>query len=294
MPENLNPQVPEYPQQPTQTQVPPTQNSNFMPPGSQPPQGMPSNNHPGSNKNVLMGLIAAVVLVVLVVGYGFWNGSQIASYATRAEEIVNDIEKKAEALENSDLSSLSFDQVASGSFDVELKKLKDETEKFATEIDKYHQEVAKKGVPGKASGLGKNLKEYTQLAKEFGESSKYGIQIMEATVDVVNGMSELMYSSSSEEAMMAEMESLFTDWLDELEKITPPESAKDVHDKLVKLVGDIAKALEDGDYEIFDEIEDPFGEISKYFEDKENRIKSLKDEILKESADLKKTNFVLF
>jgi len=294
MAENLNPQVP---QQPTQAPKPPAQDPSFMPPGSQPPQGMPSSGSSGSNKNILIGIAVAVVLSISVVGYGFWNGSRVASYATRAEEIVNDIEKKAKVLENSDLSSLSFDQFDSGSFDSELKKLKNETEEFATEIDKYYQEVAKKGVPGKASGLGKNLKEYTQLAKEFGESSKYGIQIMEATVGVVEGMSDLMYSSSSEDEMMVEMEKLFVDWLAELEKITPPESAKDVHNKLVKLVGDIAKALEEGDYDTinnFSNIEDPFGEMSKYLEDKENRIKSLRDEIRKETPNLKKTNFVLF
>ncbi len=291
MAENLNPQVP---QQPTQAPMPPAQDSSFMPPGSQPPQGMPSSGSSGPNKNILIGIVVAVVLLISVVGYGFWNGSQVASYATRAEEIVNDIEKKVEVLKNSDLSSLSFDQFASGSFDAELKKLKDETEEFATEIDKYYQEVAKKGVPGKASGLGKNLKEYTQLAKEFGESSKYGIQIMEATVGVVEGMSDLMYSSSSEDEMMVEMEKMFNNWLDELEKITPPESAKDVHDKLIKLVGDVTKALGDGNYDIFNDIEDPFDEMSKYLEDKENRIKSLKDEILKEAPELKKTNFVLF
>lgn len=104
-------------------------------------------NSSSSKKKVIISAVVGVVLIVLgVVGYGYWNGSNIKNFAKKAREY-NETVKSWEV-----------------SFNPDFEKVSKDSAEILAEL--------KKGAPGKAKRLHTNLTEYFTHSKSLADSLK--------------------------------------------------------------------------------------------------------------------------
>lgn len=136
---------------PSENQIMPEANSGGQVVTNMPPQMVGSDfnygNQSSDKKKVIIYAIAGIVLIILgIVGYGFWNGSNIRNFAKKARDY-NETVKDWEATFNPD-----FERVSKDSAEI-LEELK-------------------KGAPSKAKRLHTNLTEYFTHSKSLADSLK--------------------------------------------------------------------------------------------------------------------------
>ncbi len=266
-------------------------------PASQSVEGsakQPQQQKPKGSKAIIYIIIAVVIAAGAVLGYGYWNGSQVKAYAEKGDEYIKTV----------DAWDLDISVESSGDLSEGVEKIKSDSERVLGELNS-------KKAPGKAKKLESDLKEYFGLAKEFSDDLEGVVAWMEAMIELQEGFYNVTdFDTSSSDGLTSSMESLkksYEDSAKKLGEVDVPDSLKEQNEALIKALENMAdvidefiKATESGDadalYSLEDDMQDISSDLMKVFsndltndlfsddyQDKKDKIevleKSIKDEI---------------
>jgi flagellar basal body-associated protein FliL len=249
----------------------------------------------------IVGIVAAVVVVLIgaVLGYGFWNGSQIRKYATDSEAI------------------FGVTTVWDNAFDeTDTTKIKENVTEIKTESEKALTTLNAKAAPGKAKKLKADMIEYFTISRKvavYAEGIVDWVAEIEKITKSFTAMSNL--DTSTPEAMGVSIDKAKTD-IDasvvSMEKIAVPEGLKTQHDAFLKMMrdmsvmyGKLSVALKANDLNALttissefatstaalDSIDDPKTTIDAAYKKESDNIDSLDKSIRDAIASLKNTGF---
>lgn len=174
-----------------------------------------------SNKTIF----AVVVLVLLcILGYGFYNGSKVKSYAKDVDEMVTTSDAKWDGKDFGESQSV-----------VELKKQMNEAEKEAGDnLLKLDNMKA----PGKAKDLERKTKEYFTLVKDAASDTSDFLDYIAAVDKTSNEFKDTSITGSVTDKnsfirLFTRLHNSLSATLTKLKAITPPPSFRNFHDKYI-------------------------------------------------------------
>lgn len=271
-------------------------------PVSQPqPQVQPqvSSTQGPASKNLKFIVLGIILIAAAVVGYGFWNGSQIKNYAVKGEKMANDVK---------DWNKL-FDESGSA------KEVKTSLDKVKADAEKNLAELEKTKAPGKAKELESNLKEYFTVAKKLATELQPLIDWAFEMEELGNKFSNMDFDSSSPESITKSFKDAKEDLdksIKNLKEVDMPSKLKsDINDMtetledLSDVFGDMIAALEAEDYEamisIGTSMESDFSNLESFesfdksiedaYKDDKDKLDSLEKKINERVGTLKNTTF---
>lgn len=249
----------------------------------------------------IIALVGGMVflIILLVLGYGFWNGSQIRKYATDSETLYAVTKDWNDAFDDTDTD-----------------KVKENVTEIKTESDKALTTLNGKAAPSKAKKLKADMVEYFTVSKKVATDAEgiidWVIEIEKTTEDF-SSLSAL--NTSSPEAMVTSIDKAKTDVdasIVKLKKIAVPASLQKQHDAYVKMLedmsvmyGKLATALRANDLDALttissefttsatalDSVEDPEKSITDSYKAESDKLDSLEKSINDEIGKLKGTGF---
>lgn len=201
-----------------------------------------------NKKTVLIIVLSTVALIVVgVVGWGFYNGNRISTYVDSAQAMMNESDDWEDKYDNSYSSDLDdFSQVV-----VDLESIKKEADTNLATLNSAN-------VPNKATDLHNYLVEYYTLASTM-------------TGDIVTEVKKMEEEYGSFEEYMSKMDSVLDNELteEEMENMTLKEfdeAMSDMEEDLTELDDELAKLDDDsffGDMKTFEEIEKNVGKMEE-------------------------------
>jgi hypothetical protein len=176
------------------------------------------------NKGLIIGLSiagAVVLMAIIAVGYGFWNGSQIKKYALDAEKIVNETKDWSDDFNQDDMTKLAE----------EMATIKKESTDFSNQ-------VKTKKAPRRAKSLKSDMIEYFTLSNKVATDMEKIVQWFSKLEKSMKGLGDTALDASTPEAMVASMEKTKNEMVaakKELESSTPPAGLEEQQKAFVKL-----------------------------------------------------------
>lgn len=218
------PEQPQAPAQPVQQAAPTTGNNNL--------------------KFIVLGV---VLIAAAVAGYGYWNGTQVKSYAEKSGKMMTEFKDFTTKMDKSD----------------DIKKAKEEFKTLKASAEKNLADVEKSSAPGKAKELQTSMKEYFTVAKKLlgaAESIADWVSEFEKVFTSLESLgSSSSFDASSPEGMVASLKTAKTETdkaLADMKKIEAPAGLEEMQKAFEEMLGDISKmygkmivAAEAGDYE---------------------------------------------
>jgi len=210
-------------------------------------------------------------------GYGYWNGTQIKSYAEKSEKMSKQIKEwgkitdKAESVEEGKTA---------------INKIKSESEVNLQELNKTK-------APAKAKELESNLKEYFTLSKDLAGEMEAAVGWVEDIEKIGEDLSKIFSTdSSSPESLVTSLKNAKKEVDDSLKKMKSMEAPKGLEEQnkimkeilegLSELLGKSITAVEAGDYEgmvsLSTDFESVFGKMATVESPEEALNKTYKED----------------
>lgn len=253
------------------------------------------------NPLLIVGIIVGVVVVLggSILGYGFWNGSQIKKFAKDSETMYAVTTDWGNAFEED-----------------AIDKVKENVTQIKTESEKALATLNNKSVPKKAKQLKADLVEYFTISKKVATDAEgivdWAVEIEKVSTDL-SDMSSL--DTSSPEAMATAIDEAKVDIdasVTKLEAMSVPASLKTQHEAFIKtlkslstLYGRLSVALKANDLNALtnisseftvastglDNVENPEDTISKAWDDDKTKLDNLDKSITDSIISLKNVRF---
>lgn len=181
---------------------------------------------------------AVLTVVVLILGYGFYNASKVRSYAKDVDLIITESDTK--------WNSASITKSSSSSTDLQ-KTMNDVKTDSEVQLVKLNSMSA----PGKAKNLEKRTKEYFTLAKNAAEQTSTFLVYVKAVEASAGDMKNLNTSATTPTAAgvagtFTTMHNALSSTITKMEATTPPSSMKDFHDKYIAALKKMDAAIVKG------------------------------------------------
>lgn len=264
------------------------------------PASAPVKKSGGALKVVLIVVGVLVLLIVAVLGYGFYNGSQIKKYAVDNEKMYNQTKK--------------WDQKITDAKDAE--DMKKEVDKVKSDAEKFLATVNGTAAPSKEAQLKSNLREFYTLSKKLADQMSdvidWAVEIESASKDL-GGLATI--DSSSPQALTTSLEQAKAKvdaTVTKMEKMDVPKSISTQHaamldafKKLSVMYGKIITAVKNNDAAALSSIgtesssitsalggmEDTSKTIEKAYKDDVDRLDALDALIVADINKYKEVNF---
>lgn len=265
------------------------------------PAEAPKTVAPKKNNLLLIGgIVGGIILVAAcVLGYGFWNGSQIRAYGVFAENTFAVTKKWDKTFDESNLT-----------------KVKENIDEIKTESGTALVAVTAKSAPSKAKKLKADLIEYFTLSKKVAGDLD-GIVVWAAEIEKIGTVTSSFSAldTASPEAMATSIERAKTDIdasIVKLDALTVPASMKEQNDAFKKMLkdlsvmyGKLATALRANDLAALttlsseftadttslDTIKDPSDTLNETYKAESDRIDTLDKSITTGIAEMKNVGF---
>lgn len=188
-------------------------------------------------KKVLIIGGAVVAVLILVLGYGFYNASKIRSYAKDVNLIIteSDAEWNTKEIEKSANS---------------VTELQKEMNKVKTDSEVQLAKLNSMSAPGKAKKLEKQTKEYFTLAKNAAEQTSEFlayVKVVEASAGDLKNINTGTITTAADIALsFTKIHNGLSLTITKLEAATPPASMKDFHDKYIAALKKMDAAIVKG------------------------------------------------
>ncbi|MDO8507970.1 MAG: hypothetical protein Q7S53_05410 [bacterium] len=181
---------------------------------------------------------AVLTVVVLILGYGFYNASKVRSYAKDVDAIITESDATWNTKEIEKSSSSITD------LQKEMNKVKTDSEVQLAKLNSM-------SAPGKAKDLEKKTKEYFVLAKNVADQTATFLEYVKVVEASGNDLKNIdsgatTPSAAGVAATFTKMHNALSATITKLEAATPPSSMKDFHDKYIAALKKMDAAIVKG------------------------------------------------